>query len=171
MKLLPRERIPIKDPRKKTKIRRAEVMVGRGEKLDHDYVWGGGRTCGYPPCSLISHNDGDCSWWQGHLINTMGYKLPFPASELSTFSLAELPVRAPDIFAEGHGKLYTIYIRNDGLDAHTIGELRNRFTECGGTDNKYPDGRPCWFTPGEGMGLTISQRLKEFPIRIHIKGL
>lgn len=167
----PLRRTPIENPRIRTKVRRMETQVKRGEKLDHEYVRGGGRTCGYNPCSLLSHNDGDCSWWQGHLVNIAGLKLPFPASDLSTWSLAELPKLDPEHFAEGHGKYYTMFIKNDGSDAHTIGELRGRFTECGGTDNPYSDGRPCWFHPGEGMGLTIHQRLSEFPIRIHIIGL
>ncbi len=165
---------PIDNPHIRTKIRRVEQQVKRGEKLDHAYVFGGGRNCGYNPCTLKSNDDGDCSWWQGHLINVAGYKLPFPASELSTYTLAELPKWDPKNFAFGQGKYFTIRIKNitgNPEESHTIAELRNRFTECGGSDNPHEDGRPTWFHPGEGMGLTLFQRLAEFPTMVHIKGL
>lgn len=170
----PIERHPIDDPRVRTKVRRMEKQVKRGQKLDHEYVFGGGRICGWNPCSLISHHDGDCSWWIGHLINISGLKLPFPASQLSTFSLAELPEMDPKHFGTGPGENFTIFIKNipgDPGESHTFGELRGRFTECGGSDNKFDDGRPCWFHPGDGMGLSLHQRLAEFPTRIHIRGL
>lgn len=159
------------NPHVRNKIRRVEHEVTRLSKMNLPYVFGGGRTCGYPPCA---DGPGDCSWFQGHLINVAGFKMPVPATNLSTFSMEQFPDLDPDTFGHGPGKFLTFYIKDgngDPHEAHTFCEIRGRFAECGGTDNPSSGNGPSWFHPGDGMGLTLHQRLQEFPNRIHIRGL
>lgn len=165
------EKHKIHDPRVRHKIRRGEHNVTRLQKLHLPYSFGGGRNCGYPPCW---NGPGDCSWFVGHEINCLGYKLPVPASNLSTFSLEDFHNLDPDTFKLGHGKYVTIYVKDgngDPHEAHTFIEFRSRFAECGGSDNPSVLNGPSWFHPGKGMRLTLKERLDEFPHRFHIAGL
>jgi hypothetical protein len=145
------------------RVRAAEKDVTRLQRLGLSYAWGGGRDCGYDPCK---DGPGDCSWFAGAIVNAMGVRLPFPASSLSTYSLAEAGL-------PGHGRYLTLYIKNvpgRPEESHVIVGLRGRFAECGGSDNPHPGDGPGWFHPGELMGLTVHQRLSEFTTRRHFHG-
>lgn len=159
-------------PAIKKKLRRGEKFVSRLAHMGLPYKWGGGRRWN-PTRTVISPEGGDCSWGAMECLAHMGVRLANPAG--STWSLAEEG-------REGVGENFTLFIKNTVGDEHVIMRWRRRHTllgllpkhrwaETGGTDNPKPKGGMSWFVPGRGMGLSVKQRVEEFPIRRHFPEL
>lgn len=139
------------------------------------YLWGGGHV------TPADGGPGDCSWLASWLWQR--FEASLPTGTTYTLALAGL---------EGFGREFTIMIKNiagapdeshviERWDlakavAELLGIEKYRcsdgffYTECGGSDNPTPGNGPTFFTPGEGMGLTIAERLAEFPEHRHPEG-
>lgn len=157
-----------------TRVRRMEEMAKHLSTLGLYYSYGGGREDGRIVDPVKGKPWTDCSGGATYLLDIGGVKLRNGAG--STWSLAQEG-------SEGVGANFTLFIKNDPGDEHVIcrfrlrpkpwhsGEPRHRWWEVGGTDNRHPQGGPSFFTPGAGMGLTIAQRVAEFPIHRHFPEL
>lgn len=139
------------------------------------YVFGGGHM------TPADGGPGDCSWLASWLWQHFEPGLPTG----TTYSLAEAG-------AEGFGRIFSLMIKNiagQPDESHVIerweftkaeaAELKIEqhrcadgffYTECGGSDNPTAGNGPTFFTPGEGMGLSLTARLAEFDIHRHPLG-
>lgn len=139
------------------------------------YVFGGGHV------TPANNGPGDCSWLASWLWQHFEPNLPTG----TTFTLAEAGL-------EGFGRRFTLMIKNiagepdeshvierwefTAAEAKELGIEKHRcsdgffYTECGGSDNPTAGNGPTFFTPGEGMGLSLEARLAEFSIHRHPEG-
>lgn len=147
------------------------ALIGKGMA----YLWGGGHV------TPADDGPGDCSWFASWLWQRFERALVTG----TTYTLA-------DVGEEGLGRWFGLMIKNiagepdeshviewwniSRQEAAELGIEHYRcadgffYTECGGSDNPTAGNGPTFFTPGEGMGLTLQQRLAEFPIHRHPKG-
>jgi hypothetical protein len=156
------------------RVRRMEVRAKHLTTLGLFYDYGGGRVDGHIATPVRNEKWTDCSGGATDLLDVGGIKLRNDAG--STWSLAQEG-------EEGEGEYFTLFIKNAPGDEHVIcrfrerpkpwhrGEPRHRWWETGGTDNRSSRGGPSFFTPGAGMGLTIAERVAEFPIHRHFPEL
>jgi hypothetical protein len=159
-------------PGVKKRLRRGEKFISHVAAMNLFYKWGGGRRWN-PTRTILSPEGGDCSWGALEVLKAMGVGVSDRAG--STWSLAEEG-------AEGKGENFTLFIKNPVGDEHVIMRLRRRHTlggllpkhrwaEVGGSDNPKSKGGMAWFIPGKSMGMTVKQRVAEFPIHRHFPEL
>lgn len=147
------------------------VLIAKGMA----YLWGGGHM------TPADGGPGDCSWLASWLWQRFEPSLPTG----TTYTLAEAGLA-------GFGRIFTLMIKNipgrpdeshvierwefTKAEAAALKIEQHRcadgffYTECGGSDNPTAGNGPTFFTPGEGMGLTIAQRLAQFPDHRHPEG-
>lgn len=139
------------------------------------YLFGGGHV------TPATNGPGDCSW----LASWLWQHFEPGLITGTTYTLAEAGL-------EGFGRVFSLLIKNIAGapdESHVIerweftiaeaAELKIEkhrcadgffYTECGGSDNPTAGNGPTFFTPGEGMGLTLEARLAEFSIHRHPAG-
>jgi hypothetical protein len=156
------------------RVRRMEEMAKQLSTLGLYYSYGGGRVGGRIVQPDRNAPWTDCSGGATYLLDVGGVKLKNDAG--STWSLATEG-------EAGEGEMFTLFIKNDPGDEHVIcrfrlrpkpwhrGEARHRWWEVGGSDNRSSRGGPSFFTPGAGMGLSIAERVAQFPITRHFPEL
>lgn len=156
------------------RVRRMEVYAKHLTALGLYYSYGGGRVGGHIVDPVSGRPWTDCSGGATKLLDVGGVKLRNDAG--STWSLATEG-------SAGEGEMFTLFIKNDPGDEHVIcrfrlkpkpwhrGEARHRWWEVGGSDNRSSKGGPSFFTPGVGMGLSIADRVAQFPIHRHFPEL
>lgn len=156
--------------RNMVKVRRIESTAKRLERMGLHYNRGGAR---YADRITAPQHDGeawtDCSGGSIFLCQVANIELPVNMI-MSTWGLAEAGI-------EGESDYFTMFLKNTPGDEHVINRFRERpkpwhrgiphyrWWEVGGSDNPRYGGGPSYFIPGRTMGLTIAERLDEFPIR------
>lgn len=157
--------------RKLVKIRRGEETAKHLERLGLHYDRGGARYNGRITAPQHKgENWTDCSGGSGFLAQAMNIDLGNAwIKDMSTWGLAECG-------KEGESDYWTMFIKNTVGDEHVINRFRERpkpwhrgvphyrWWEVGGSDNPHPEGGASYFIPGKLMGLTIAERIAEFPI-------
>jgi hypothetical protein len=150
------------------------------------YAWGGGHV------TPANSGPGDCSW----LASKMRQWFEPGTPTGTTYTLAEegLPgfgrvltlmiKNIPGRADESH-VIELWILENDLVDKYElhrwvlpVSEVpvdppagsSVLVSECGGSDNPTSGNGPSWVIPGEGMGLTVQQRLAEFSIHRHPEG-
>lgn len=163
--------------KKLVKVRRGETVAKSLERMGLAYGWGGARyygANGHDRITSPQHNGEvwtDCSGGSIYLCQVMDLHLP-PGMEMNTIGMMNAGI-------EGLSDYFTMFIKDD----HMINRFRlrpkpwhagiphYRWWEVGGSDNPHPAGGASFFIPGKLMGLTIDQRLAEFPVRRCFPGL
>lgn len=163
--------------KKSVRIRRGETTAKHLESMGLHYNWGGARyygASGHDRITAPQNKDEawtDCSGGSIFLCQVMDIHLPL-GMEMNTDGLETVGI-------EGLSDYFTMFVKSD----HVINRFRERpkpwhqgiphyrWWEVGGSDNPHPAGGPSYFIPGKLMGLTIDERLAEFPVRRCFPGL
>lgn len=159
--------------RVRARVRRGEEHVKWLRRLREPYAFGGGRIYNGAGQSIgtTPRGPGDCSWFALRECAAVGVELKWPGGD--TYTLAEEG-------EEGEGDYFTLFIKNipgEADESHVIPAFRHgpraayHYAECGGDDNPRADGGVDWVVPGRKIGLTIAERMDEFTIHRHFKGL
>lgn len=162
---------PATFPKVRSVIKGLRGLIAKGMA----YLWGGGHV------TPANNGPGDCSWLASWLWQHFDPSLVTG----TTYTLAEAGL-------EGFGRIFSLMIKNIAgepdeshvierweftkAEAKELGIEKYRcsdgffYTECGGSDNPTAGNGPTFFTPGEGMGLSLEARLAEFSIHRHPEG-
>lgn len=167
--------------RKMVRVRRIETTAKRLERMGLSYARGGARyyvSNGHDRITAPAHKHEawtDCSGGTIYLAQVADVHLP-AGMEMDTFGLAGIGV-------EGESDYWTMFIKNTPGDEHVINRFRERprpwhrgiphyrWWEVGGSDNPHLAGGPSYFIPGKLMGMSIEERVAEFPIHRCFPGL
>jgi len=150
------------------------------------YAWGGGHV------TPADEGPGDCSWLASRNVQHFDPSIPTG----TTYTLAEagepgfgsqltlmiknIPGRADEshvieLWELTHELIAGLKLQKWVIGTEVLGHAArpgNAFlvSECGGSDNPTSGNGPSFVIPGQGMGLTVEQRLAEFTVHRHVKG-